>query len=381
MDLSLSAEQEQLRQDVITFARDALNEGVLERDRAGEFSREGWRKCGEFGLLGLMVPEEYGGQGRDVLTTMLAMEALGYGCRDNGLTFAMNAVVWTILPTLAQFGTAEQKERFLPGISRGEIIPSYAMTEPESGSDAYSLKTRAEKCEGGYLLNGVKALVTFAPIADLALVFASTNPAHGSWGLSLFAVERGAAGFTTSPEQEKMGLRTAPIGRIFLENCFVSEKYRIGPEGAGASIFNAVLEYERGFILSSQVGAMEYQLERAVEYAQQRRQFGQPVGKFQSVSNRIADMKLRLEIARLLLYKAAWQKNQGQSDMLHAALTNLYLADAFVESSMDAVNTFGGAGYLTETEVERDLRDAVGGPIYAGTADIQRNIIARRLGL
>jgi hypothetical protein len=179
----------------------------------------------------------------------------------------------------------------------------------------------------------------------------------------------------------KMGLRTAPIGTITLKDCFIPEQNRVGNLGAGASMFNAILEYERACILASQIGAMEYQLERAIQYAQERKQFGKPIGKFQSVSNRITDMKMRLEIARLLLYKAAWHKQENKPSMLEAALANIYLGDAFVASSIDSVLVFGGRGYLTEYEIERDLRDAVGGPVYGGTSDIQRNIIARLLGL
>jgi alkylation response protein AidB-like acyl-CoA dehydrogenase len=381
MEFSWSPEQLALRERVIQFAQAELNDDVLRRDLEGEFSRQNWLKCGTFGIQGLMIPREYGGQGYDLLTTALAMEAMGYGCRDNGLTFALNAQLWTIQTTLLLYASETQKQRLLPGLCRGEVIGCYAMTEPEAGSDAYSARTQVEKCDGGYLLNGEKMLITFAPIADFALVFASSNPSLGKWGLSLFLVERGTPGFDTSPVQMKMGLRTAPIGSLTLKECFIPQENRIGPEGAGASMFNSVLEYERACILASQLGAMEYQLERAISYAQERKQFGQPIGKFQSISNRVAEMKLRLEIARLLLYKAAWLKQENKPVMLDAALANIYLGDAFVASSMDAMFLFGGRGYLTEYEVERDLRDAMGGPVYGGTSDIQRNIVARLLKL
>ncbi|MEM9163727.1 MAG: acyl-CoA dehydrogenase, partial [Cyanobacteria bacterium P01_F01_bin.4] len=203
----------------------------------------------------------------------------------------------------------------------------------------------------------------------------------GKWGLSAFLVERSSSGFSTGPSQDKMGLRTAPFGEIFLKDCFVSEANRLGPEGAGFSISHSSLEYDRCFTLASQLGAMERQLDKTINYAKSREQYGQSIGKFQSVSNRIADMKLRLETARLLLYKVAWLKDQGQSAMLEAALLKLYLSESFVDSGLDAVRIHGGNGYLTEHGVERDLRDAIGGVIYAGTSDIQRNIIARTLGL
>jgi hypothetical protein len=381
MEFSWSPEQLELRQRVIDFARTQLNDNILERDHSGEFSRENWRKCAEFGLLGMMIPEEYGGQGCDVVTTAMAMDALGYGCRDNGLLFGLNAQLWTIQTTLLHYASPGQKKSLLPKLCSGEIIACFAMTEPEAGSDAYSVKTRFERRDGGYVLNGEKMMITFAPIADIALVFATSDPSLGKWGLSMFLVERGTPGFETGPVQMKMGLRTVPIGTVILQDCFIPEENRIGAEGAGASMFSKVQEYERACIMASQLGAMEYQLERAIDYAQKRKQFGKPIGKNQAISNRITEMKMRLDIARLLVYKAAWLKQENKPMMMEAALANIYLGDAFVASSLDSVYVFGGRGYLTEYEVERDLRDAVGGPIYGGTADIQRNIVAGLLGL
>jgi alkylation response protein AidB-like acyl-CoA dehydrogenase len=183
------------------------------------------------------------------------------------------------------------------------------------------------------------------------------------------------------PAQHKMGLRTVPIGTLQFDECVVPASARLGPEGAGVCISNHSLEVERCCILASQLGAMERQLQRAIAYARSRTQFGQTIGKFQSVSNRIADMKLRIETARLLLYKVAWLVDRGQPAMMEAALLKLYLSEAFVESGLDAIRVHGGLGYLSETGVERDLRDAVGGVLYAGTSDIQRNIVSRLLGL
>jgi hypothetical protein len=327
------------------------------------------------------VPAEDGGAGIDLLTAMLAMEGLGYGCRDNGLTFGLNAQLWTVQLPIARFGTAAQKQRFLPGLCSGALIGAHAITEAAAGSDAFSLETRAEKRDGGYVLNGTKRLVTFAPVADLALVFATIDPAKGRWGITAFVVERGTEGFSSSPVRDKMGLRTVPIGELTFENCFVSEENRLGPEGAGVSISTHSLEIERCCILASQLGAMDRQLETAIRFARERRQFGQPIGKFQSVANRLADMRLRLETSRLLLYKVAWLKSLDKPAMLEAALLKLHLSESFVESGLDAIRIHGGTGYMTDAEIERDLRDAIGGTLYAGTSDIQRTIIARALGL
>ncbi len=381
MDFSWSDEQLTYKNAVIDFAQKELNKGVMERDSHAEFSREGWRKCARFGIQGLPFPEEYGGAGADIMTTMLTMEGLGYGCKDNGLIFAMNAQMWSVQMPIFSFGTDAQKKKYLPGMCRGDIIGAHGMSEPDSGSDAYSLHTRAERRDDGYVLNGSKMFVSNAPVADMALVFATVNPARKMWGVTGFLVEKGTPGFTVSKPIEKMGLRTAPMAELIFEDCFIPLENRLGPEGAGSNIFNDSMEWERSCILGSHVGAMERQLEEAINYANERSQFGQSIGKFQSVANRIVDMKVRLETARLLLYKVAWLRKNGKSAVMEAALAKLYLSESFVQSGLDAIRTYGGYGYMSEFEVERNLRDAVGGTLYSGTSDIQRNIIARLLGL
>jgi alkylation response protein AidB-like acyl-CoA dehydrogenase len=330
----------------------------------------------------MSVPPEFGGRSDiDILTATLAMEGLGYGCRENGLPFALNAQMWTVQLPIVQFGTQAQKEKFLPKMVSGEWIGAHAITEAKSGSDAFNMEAHAKKTAGGYLLNGAKYYISLGPVSDVALVFAATNPDIGTWGISAFLIEKGTPGFEAGPSLPKMGLRTVPFGQLTFQDCFIPEENRLGPEGAGTSISNHSLEYERCCILASQLGAMQRQLEESILYAKERQQFGQPIGKFQSVSNRIAEMKLRLETARLLVYKVAWLKSKGESAMLEAALVKLHLSESFVASGLDAIRNHGGKSYLIDSEVERDLRDAVGGILYAGTSDIQRNIISRLLGL
>lgn len=381
MDFSWSDEQLASRRAAVEFALGELNAGHRERERAGEFSRGNWEKCAEFGVQGLPMPEQFGGTGADILTTMLVMEGLGYGCRDLGLLFALNAQMWSVQMPILHFGSDTQKQRWLPDLCSGKVIGAHGMTEPDSGSDAFSLKTRAVRRDGGYVLNGSKIFVTGAPVCDMALVFATLDPSRGQWGISAFIVERNTPGFTLGGEMDKMGLRTAPMGELVLTDCYLPESCRLGPEGVGVSLFNSSMEWERSCILASHVGAMEYQLERAVQYAKDRRQFGQPIGKFQSVSNRIAGMKVRLETARLVLYKVAWLKKMNLPATVEAAIAKTYLSECFVQSSLDALAIYGAYGYMTESEVERDLRDAIGGTIYSGTTDIQKNIIARLVGL
>lgn len=381
MDFSWTEEQRKYKQAVIEFAHKELNEGLIDRDRQGELGRQNWKKCARMGILGLAIPEEYGGSGTDIMTTMLVMEGLGYGCRDNGLIFAMNAQMWSVQHPILTFGSEAQKQKYVPGMCSGELIGAHGMTEPDSGSDAYSLRTRAERVGEGYRLNGTKMFVTNAPIADVALIFATVNPAKGLGGVTAFLVEKGTPGFRVGRDIEKMGLRTSPMGELILEDCILPVESRLGAEGAGSAIFNSSMEWERSCILGSHIGAMERQLEECIRYVRERRQFGQAIGKFQSVANRIADMQVRLETARLLLYKVAWLKQAGKPAVMEAAMAKLYLSESFVQSSLDAIRTHGGYGYMTELGVERDLRDAVGGTLYSGTSDIQRMIISRWLGL
>lgn len=381
MDFSWTEEQLELRKAVIKFAQKELNEGIIENDRHSTFPAANWKKCAQFGIQGLPMPEKYGGAEADIMTTMLVMEGLGYGCRDNGLIFALHAQMWAVQSPILTFGTEEQKEKYLPGLISGEIIGAHGMTEPGSGSDAYSLTTRAERVDGGYVLNGTKMFVTSAPIADVSLVFATVDPAKKMRGITAFLVDKGTAGLSTGRDIEKMGLRTSPMGEIVLQDCFVPLTARLGPEGAGVNIFNSSMEWERACILGSHIGAMERQLENCIRYARERRQFDQPIGKFQSISNRVANMKMRLETARLILYKVAWLRKVNKSAVMEAALAKLYLSESFVQNCLDAVAIHGGYGYMTEFEVERELRDALGGTIYSGTSDIQRMVIARWLGL
>ncbi|MBX2876151.1 MAG: acyl-CoA dehydrogenase family protein [Saprospiraceae bacterium] len=383
MDFSWPENYTQTRDEIISFAQEQLNEGLVERDEQGVFDRKLWQKCADFGILGLAAPKAFGGRTAeiDLLLAMLAMEGFGYACKDNGLALGLNAQMWTVQIPIAHFGTEAQKQKYLTAFTAGQWIAAHALTEPNAGSDIFSMETRAEKTDKGYVLNGKKHLITLAPIADTALVFANINPKLGKWGVTAFLVDKGTPGFIQSPVQSKMGLRTVPIGSLTFEDCFIPTENRLGGEGAGFSILNYSLEYDRCCILASQLGAMERQLEETIAFVKERQQFGQPIGKFQSVSNRIADMKLRLEASRLLLYKVAWLKKQGKSALMEAALLKLQLSESFVASSLDAVRSRGGLGYLTSTEVERDLRDAVGGVLYAGTSDIQRSIIAKLLGL
>lgn len=381
MDFSLTTEQDELTRAAADFARRELNQDLAKRDEAGEFPAELWRACAKFGILGLPMPAEYGGGGSDLITTALVMEALGYGCHDNGLLFSLNAQLWSVQHPIVIFGTPQQQQAYLPGMVAGDIIGGHAMTEPGSGSDALHLRTRAERRGENYLLNGTKQFITNAPVADVLLVYASVDGGAGFGGLSAFLVDAKTPGLTVSGGLEKMGLRTSPIGEIALTDCLVPATSRLGPDGAGMAIFNSSMEWERSCLFASWVGAMRRQLDACVAYARMREQFGQPIGKFQAVAAKLADMYVSVEAARLLIYRVAWRKQQGRSAPAEAAAAKLFTSEAWVRSSLDAIQTHGAVGYMKETGIERDLRDAVASTIYSGTSEIQRVLIARMLGL
>jgi len=381
MDFSFDPDQTSLKDSAVAFARRELNDGVIEREKKGEFSWDGWRKCADFGLQALAVPEAYGGLEKDIITCLLVMEGLGYACRDSGLLFALASHMLTCEIPIATYGTDEQRRKYLPELAAGRWIGGHAMTEADAGSDAFSLTTKAVKDGGRYILNGTKMFITNAPIADVLLIFARTGERKGFAGVTAFIVEKTFPGFSVGNPLEKMGLRTVPTAEVILRDCEVPETNRLGKEGQGAFIFNSEMEWERSCLFACHLGAMEAQLEACVKYAQERKQFGNTIGKFQSVANRMADMKVRIELARLILYKVAWLKSRGQRAPLESAIAKLYLSESFVRSSLDAIQIHGGYGYMTEFGIESYLRDAVAGNIYSGTSEIQRNTIASWLGL
>jgi L-prolyl-PCP dehydrogenase len=381
LDFTWNDEQLALRREIIRFAKNELNDNMIDRDRCEEFSWDHWKKCAQIGIQGLPVPQEYGGGGADTLTTVCALEALGYGCRDNGLLFSINAHMWTTEIPLMAFGTEEQKRRYLPKLINGEWIGLHAMTEPMSGSDAYSLRTRAERKGNCYVLNGSKTFITNAQYAQLFVIFANLDPSKGANGVSAFLVERDTPGLMVGQKLHKMGLRTSPMAEVALVDCEIPLENLLGKEGGGQAIFTTSMEWERTCILASHLGMMQRLLERSVKYARDRNQFGQPIGKFSAISNKIAEMEVRLETGRLVLYKAAWLKSQGKHPLREASIAKLYVSEAAVQSCLDAIQIFGGYGYITEYEIERELRDAISGKIYSGTSEIQKVIIAGLHGL
>ncbi len=381
MSITLTKEQIQMKNAAREFAKKELNQTIREDDQLGRFNLSGWKKCAEFGLMGLSAPEEYGGQGLDLLTCVVIMEALGAACEDSGLLFSINSQIWTCESPILKFGTKSQKDRYLPGLVNGTLIGGHAMTEPDAGSDAYGMKCEAGKEGDKYILNGSKIFITNSPMADLLIVFAVTDSKKGFGGMSAFIVEKDFAGVSFGKPISMTGLRTCPIGEVFLHDCVVHAENRLGKEGMGSAIFNSEMEEERSCLFATHLGAMENVMKRCIDYAKKRNQFGAPIGKNQAISHKISDMRVRTELSRLILYHVAGIKNGGERAYLESAIAKLYISEGYVQTCLDAIQIHGAYGCSNELDFERKLRDSVMGKIYSGTSEIQKNIIARFLDL
>ncbi|MGV3516384.1 acyl-CoA dehydrogenase family protein [Luteitalea sp.] len=381
IDVDLTPEQLELQRAATEFARSALGKDMIARDHAETFLREDWVKCAEFGVQAMPIPKEHGGLGLGLTTLIAVMEGLGYGCRDSGLLFSINASLWTNNIPILLYGTDDQRARYLPGLCDGSLIGANGASEPGSGSDVFSMRTTAVRDGDHYVLNGTKTFVSNAPVADLFVSYATIDPSLGPMGVTGFIVERDTPGLTIGNHLHKMGLRTSPMADVMFEDCRVPVANRLGREGRGAEVFECSMEWERGCILGSFLGTMRRQLEECIHHARSRKQFGKAIGKYQSVANRIVDMRLRLDTSRPLVYRIGHLKDQQKKAALESSIAKLYVSEAIVQSTLDAVQVFGGYGYMTDQQVERDLRDAIGGTIYSGTSEIQRNLIAKGLGL
>ena len=375
-----SEEQEELRSG---FARwhASLSEGHLELDKKGAFSRALWEKVCESGILRLPFAEEHGGLGQDILTTMYVLESLGHGCRNAGLNFSISTHMVSAGVPLMRFASDAQKARYLPRLCDGSMIAAHAITEPGSGSDAMAMRTSARPSGEDYVLNGSKTFCTNGPVADLFVVYAKTNEKLGSWGVSAFFVERGTPGFSIGKPIEKMGLKTSPLCELFFEDCVVPADRLIGKPGLGFSILDHVMKWEILLCFIIQTGEMEARLERTIAYAKERQQFGKTIGSFQAVAGKIVEMKIGLENARRWLYDTAERFKAGQNITTDLAIAKLIASEANLQSALNAVQVHGGNGYMCEFGLEAELRNAVAGTIYSGTSEVQRDRIAKMLGL
>jgi len=379
VDFSWTEEELRLRQGAREFASARLAEGVPQRDRDSTFSRELWNACAEFGLQGLLTADASNGGGANLLSAVAILEGIGYGARDNGLVFSVVAHAASCVEPLATFGSEAQRREWLPRLADGTLIGATGITEPDSGSSALTLATTAVQDGAEWVLNGSKTFVTNAPVADLFVLYARSGQGFG--GLSCFVVPRETAGLTIGPPVEKMGLRTSPMALIYLDDCRVPSSSLVGGIGWGAMIFSRTMEVERLLVMAPAIGVMERLLEGCVLHARQRTPGGTPIGKYQAIAHRIADMELQLEGARLLLYRAAWQRAHRGAATRESALAKLAVSEAYVELCRSAMQIYGGYGYTAEYEIERQLRDALAATLYVGTSEIQRNLVAGLRGL
>ena len=368
--------------ETIADLESALSEDHIGWDQRSEFPWHKWQMIRDSGILGLPFPTEFGGCDQDLATTMTVLEELGYRCADSGLNMAVSTqIVSTGIPLL-RFGTAEQKQRYLPRVCSGESICAHAITEPSGGSDAFSMTTTATALGDRYILNGRKTFISNGPIADIFIIYAMTDLNRGALGGgSVFLVERGASGFSTGAPIPKMGLKTLQLSDLIFDDCEVAADCMIGKPGLGFPILEYVMKWEIlcGFAIS--VGEMQHRMEKCIKYAKKRKQFGNPIASFQAIANKIVDMQVGVTTSREMLYRTAGKIQRKENATIDLAIAKLVTSEANVQSALNAVQIFGGNGYMVEYGVEKDLRNSIAGTIYSGTSEIQRNKIASMLGI
>ena len=378
MDFAFTREQLMFKKEVIRFAKKEIVPRVQEHDLKERFDFESFRKMGDFGLLGLHFPTEYGGEGADVVTTVLAGEALGEAGVDGGLTLAYGAHTFLCADTLFRNGTEAQRKRYIPKLASGEWIGCMGLSEPDAGSDVASMTTTAERRGDTYVLNGTKMWITNGPIADVAVVYAKTNPELAHAGISAFIVDKGTPGFSAGRPLIKMGVRTSQTSELVFKDCEIPAQNLLGEEGEGFLYAMQTVEWDRSALLAPFVGVTTYMLKKCADYAKGRIQFGRPIGKFQAIKHKLADMRIFGEAARALVYRIAWCKDQGRPlNHLEAAIAKLFIGDWSLAVTNDAVTLHGGYGYTHEFDVERIFRDTRLAPIGGGTSEIQKMIISK----
>lgn len=377
MNFSFTEEQEMLKKMVRDFAENEIAPTAAIRDEEERFDRDIFDKMAELGLTGIPWPEKYGGIGSDYVSYVIAVEEISRVCASMGVTLSVQTslVGWPIYT----FGTEEQKETYLRAIATGEKIGAYALTEPGSGSDAAAMKTTAVLDGDEYVLNGTKIFITNGGIADVYLVFALTDPEAKHKGVSAFLVDADSPGFKVGKIERKLGIRSSPTAEIIMEDCRVPAKNLLGKPGEGFKIAMKTLDGGRNGIAAQAVGIAQGAFDAALEYAKTRKQFGKPIGSFQAIGFKLADMKTNIEAARLLTYLAAWKESEGLSYGMESAMSKVFAGDMAVKVTTEAVQIFGGYGYTKEYPVERYLRDAKITQIYEGTNEIQRLVISKML--
>lgn len=376
MNLTFTEEQQMMRDMVRGFAKTEI-EPFIPRMEAGEFPREILKKMGHLGLMGITVPEKYGGSSMDFVSYISVIHELSKVSAVVGVILSVHTSVGT--NPIMYFGNDEQKERYLPKLASGEYLGAFCLTEASSGSDAGSLKTRAVKKDDHYVLSGSKMFITNGGEADVYIVFASTDPTQGTYGISAFIVDKDTQGLIIGKDEQKMGLHGSRTVELSFDNMRVPIHNRLGEEGEGFKIAMANLDVGRIGIAAQALGIAEAALEAALSYAKERVQFGKPIAAQQGVGFKLADMATAVEAAKLLVYRAAQLRAEGLPCGKEASMAKLFASKAAMDGSIEAVQVFGGYGYTEDYPVERYFRDAKVTEIYEGTSEIQRIVISKHL--
>ncbi|MEW9672899.1 acyl-CoA dehydrogenase [Ammoniphilus sp. 3BR4] len=373
--IKLTEEQEMMRKMVRDFAQNEIAPIIESMEEKDEFPLQVIRKMGEYGLMGIPIPEQWGGAGADFVSYILAIHEIAKVSATIGVILSVHTSVGT--NPILYFGTEEQKRKYIPKLASGEYIGAFALTEPSSGSDAGSIRTTAVKNGDKYILNGSKIFITNGGVADTYVTFAVTDPEKGSRGISAFIVEKGTPGFSIGKKEKKMGLHGSNTTELIFEQAEVPAENLLGQEGEGFKIAMANLDVGRIGIAAQGLGIAEAALDYSIHYAKERIQFGKPIASNQAISFKIADMATEVEAAKLLVYQAAELRNQGIKCGKEASMAKRFATDTAMKTAAEAVQIYGGYGYTKEYPVERLFRDAKVTQIYEGTNEIQRIVISK----
>jgi isovaleryl-CoA dehydrogenase len=377
LNFDLGETADQLRASVRGFTADEIAPLASEIDKSNEFPRQLWPKLGDMGLLGITVEEEYGGSGLGYLEHCIAMEEISRGSASIGLSYGAHSNL--CVNQLHRNGSDEQKRKYLPKLFSGEHVGALAMSEPGAGSDVVSMKLRAEKRGDRYILNGNKFWITNGPCADLLVVYAKTDPDAGPRGITAFLIENGFKGFSTAQKLDKLGMRGSDTGELIFEDCEVPTENVLGEVGRGVNVLMSGLDYERAVLAAGPLGIMQAAMDAVVPYVHQRKQFGQPIGEFQLVQGKLADMYTTMNACKAYVYAVARACDRGETARKDAAGAILYAAEKATLIALDAVQLLGGNGYINDYPTGRLLRDAKLYEIGAGTSEIRRWLIGREL--
>jgi acyl-CoA dehydrogenase len=377
MNLTFTEEQKMMQRMVRDFAQKEIEPAIEKMEETEEFPRHLIKKMADLGLMGIPIPEEFGGAGMDFTSYIIAINELSKVSATIGVILSVHTSVGT--NPILYFGNEDQKRRYIPKLASGEYLGAFGLTEPSSGSDAASLKTRAVKKGDHYILNGSKIFITNAGEADVYIVFASTEPDKGSYGISAFIVEKDTPGFSVGKKEKKMGLNGSNTCEIIFEDARVPAENLLGNEGEGFKIAMSNLDAGRIGIAAQSLGIAEAALQYAAGYAKERKQFGKPIGANQGLGFKLADMATAVEAAKLLTYRAADLKSNNMACGKEASMAKLFASETAMKSAIDAVQIYGGYGYTKEYPVERLFRDAKVCQIYEGTSEIQRMVLSKHL--